>query len=539
MTEVLEKTDRGSVLEKANQIMNEAVEKAGELICTKPQIAEIILKQLLKCDPEHLSGLQLLGLCKHRMGDNAEAIEIIQTALEIDPDNADNWNNLGLAYAGLGQHERAIESIEKALTINPNQFLFKNNLSLQYRAVGDYEKSVSMMKESIAINEKPQLWLNLGGIYGELRDIDNSQKCFEKAIELDPEYPAAHVDMAFVHHLRGNWQKGFEEYEWRFWYYPQMKHYLNNFDQSKTWNGKDSLKGKTMLIYAEQGSGDAIMFVRYAKHLKDLGAKVIIHTAPALSELLLRVEGVDGVNTRDIFIDKGEPFPEYDYQISLMSAPFLLGMKEIDGSPYIKPVTTSFKDYMKQEYPNTFNIGIVWAGNPAHPHDRKRSIQLKHFDVIQNVEGVKLFSLQMDVRKRQYGATYRNMSSENTKVEDPCSAKFQAEKDVVDYCEDCDHMKVTDLTQMIQSFEDTATVLAGLDLVICCDTATAHLAGAMGVPVWVLIPYNPDWRWKLEGDTTQWYDSMRLFRQMERDNWPQVMERVAGELNEVVLQDQR
>jgi lipoprotein NlpI len=539
MTEVLDKTEQGSVLDKANEIMNEAIEKAGELICTKPQIAEIILKQLLKCDPEHLAGLQLLGLCKHRMGENAEAVEIIQTALELDPDNADNWNNLGLAYAGLNQHERAIESIEKALEINPKQFLFKNNVALQYRAVGNYKKAVEMMRESIATNEKPQLWLNLGGIYGEMKDIENSKACFERALELDPEYPAAHVDMAFVHHLNGDWKSGFAEYEWRFWYYPQMKFYLNSFDQTKLWNGRADINGKTVFVYAEQGSGDTIMFVRYMKHLKDRGAKVIVHVPQSLADLIKRVDGVAGVNTRDIFLNRGEEFPDYDYQFSLMSAPHLLGAHEVSGEPYIEPVTKAFKDYMKEEYPDTFNVGIVWAGNPAHPHDRKRSIPLKFFEPVMDVSNVKLFSLQMDVRKRQYGATYRNMSSEDAGVNDDCSSKFQAEKGIVDYCEGCDHMRVTDLTQMIQSFEDTATVLAGLDLVICCDTATAHLAGAMGVPVWVLIPYNPDWRWTLDGDTTPWYNSMRLFRQTQRDNWSEVMKRVARELNEVVLQNQR
>lgn len=526
-----------SVLDKANDIMNEAVEKAGELLCTKPHIAEIILKQLLKCDPEHLSGLQLLGLCKHRMGENAEAVEIIQTALELDPDNADNYNNLGLAYAGLSEHERAIEAIEKAVALKPKQFLFKNNLALQYRAIGDFEKAVKTLREAIDASPKPQLWLNLGGIYGEMKDIENARRCFEAALDMDPEYPAAHVDMAFVHHLTGDWKKGFESYEWRFWYYPQMKFYLNSFDMNKVWNGKDDLNGKTVLIYGEQGMGDIIMFARYAKLLKARGAKVILQVPQTLADLVKRIDGVDGVNTHDIYTGQGEPLPEYDYQFSLMSAPHLLGVHEIDGSPYIKPVTNKFRDYMQSEYPGTFNVGIVWAGNPAHPHDIKRSIMLKNFKPLQEVSGVKLFSLQMDLRKRQYGASYRSMKDDSGSVNDTCLNKFQAEKGVVDYCEGCDDMKLTDLTQMIQSFEDTCTVLSGLDLVICCDTATGHLAGAMGLPVWMMIPYNPDWRWQIEGDTTPWYNSMRLFRQTQRDDWESVLQRVAKELNETVLQN--
>ena len=528
-----------SILDKANEIMEEAVEKAGELLCSKPHIAEIILKQLLKCDPEHLGGLQLLGLCKHRMGENAEAIEILQTALELDPTNADNHNNLGLAYACLNQHERAIEAIKKAIEYKPKQFLFKNNLALQYRAIGDYENAVKNLTEAIELGEKPQLWLNLGSIYGEMRDIDEAEKCYRRALDLDPEYPAAHVDLAFAHHLRGDWQKGFAEYEWRFWYYPQMRFYLNSYDMDKLWDGKADLTGKRVLVYGEQGMGDIIQFSRYLKDLKARGAYVILHATNSLEALVKRIDGVDEVSTRDIHNNTGQEFPSYDYQFCLMSAPHLLKATKIDGRPYIKPATESFKEYMEEEYGDTFNIGVVWAGNPAHPHDQKRSIPLKHFKSLCQMKGVRLFSLQMDLRKRQYGSTIRNMSAEGAGVNDACVEKFQAERGVIDYCEDCDDIKLTDLTKMIQNFEDTATIQPGLDLVICCDTATAHLAGAMGVPVWMLIPFNPDWRWLLSGDTTHWYDSVRLFRQPERDNWPEVFERVERELRAHLLQNKR
>jgi tetratricopeptide (TPR) repeat protein len=528
-----------NVFERANEIMDEAVDKAGELLCTKPHIAEIILKQLLKCDPEHLSGLQLLGLCKHRMGENAEAVEIIQTALELDPTSADNWNNLGLAYAGLNNHERATQSIKKAIELKPEQFLFLNNLSLQYRALGDYDMAVKTMRQAIEACEKPQLWLNLGGIYGEMKEIENAKEAFENALRLDPEYPAGHVDMAFVHHLKGDWKNGFKEYEWRFFYYPQMRFYLDAYDPKKLWDGKASLEGKRILIYGEQGLGDIIMFSRYAKYLKERGAYVIIHCTDSMESVIRRIEGVDATTCGDIITKKGETLPEYDYQFSMMSAPLLLDFPEISGKPYIFPVTQAFRGHVEGEYPGKLHVGIVWAGSPAHPHDKKRSIPLRHFKALQDIEDVQLFSLQIDVRKRQYGATYRNMDSEKTNVNDVLREKFQAEKEVVDYCEGCENLKIINLTAMIQSFEDTATILAGLDLVICCDTAVAHLAGAMGVPCWVLIPWNPDWRWTLEGEKTPWYDSMRIFRQPNRDNWEAVLEQVGKELNAHILQNKR
>ena len=525
-------------LELANNVMNDAVEKAAELLATKPKISELILRQVLKCDPEHIESLQLLGLCKHRMGENAEAIEILQAALEISPNDADNLNVIGLAYGSLGQTKKAIEYIEKAVQFNPSQFLYKNNLALQYKNIGDYESCIKCLKDALANKETPQMWLNLGSVYAELKDVDQSHACYQRAIDIDPEYPAGHVDLSFIEHLKGNWKKGFEEYEWRFWYYPQLKHYLGSYDREKLWNGKDSLDGKRVLIYGEQGAGDIIMFSRYCKDLKDRGAYVIINGPPTLVDILERIDGVDEVCTKDVHMQDGPPFPEYDYQFSLISAPYLLKPTEICGKPYIKPATEAFRDMVKIEYGDNFNIGIVWAGSPAHPHDQKRSIPLKHFRGLYNTPGVKLFSLQLETRPRQYGSTIRNMD-EDTKVNSDCSEKFIAQQGVVDYCADAEDIKAVDLTKMIQSFDDTATILAGLDLLICCDTSVAHLAGAMGMPTWILLPYNCDWRWQIEGDTTAWYDSVRLFRQEQRDNWPQVFKKVEEELNALILQNKR
>lgn len=519
---------------RANEIMNDSVAKAGDLLMEKPEISEIILKQVLKVDPEHLSALQLLGLCKHRMGQNAEAIEIIQTALDIDPDNADNWNNIGLSYGALGNQKKAIECIQKAISLKPQQFLFKNNIALQYRSLGDYENAIKYIKEAISTEEQPQLWLNLGGMYGEMKNLDESEACFKNALKINPEYAAAHVDLAFVNHLNGKWKEGFQAYEWRFYYYPQMKFYHHAYDMNKVWDGKSDLSGKKVLIYGEQGLGDIIQFSRYIPDLKKLGAYVIVHCPVSLDAVIRRIDGVDETTNKDIVNLNNEKFPDYDYQFAIMSFPYLLNIQKIEGKPYIKPATYKFKDYIKSEHPKSFNIGIVWAGSPAHPHDKKRSIPLKFFRVLHNIEGVKLFSLQLESAKRQYGVTYRNMESDVAKITDTCVEKFHAESGLVDYNEDCDDMKIIDLTNMIQSFDDTCTILSGLDLLICCDTATAHIAGAMGVPVWVAVPYNPDWRWTISGNSTHWYDSMKIYRQIERDNWQTVFDEIKIDLEKII-----
>lgn len=518
------------VLDRANSIMNNAIDTAGDLIVTKPLVAEVVLKQLLKIDPEHLSGLQLLGLCKHRMGDNVEAIEIIQTALDIDPTCSDNWNNMGLAYGALENHEKAIECLEKAIEFNPDHCLYMNNLALQYRSVSRRTEAMDLLIKAVRLDTTPQMLVNLGAIYGELKRHDKAIECFDLAVAIEPDYAPAHVDLTFSHALNGDWEKCFEEYQWRFDYYTQLEYYKKEYDQEKLWNGEDSLSGKTILLYCEQGVGDGIQFIRYTKQLKDMGATVYAHCNPGLSKILGRLDTVDKTVNRDIVNKKGSKLPEYDYQCAIMSLPYLLKNFDISGEPYIKPATDKFRQHLKDEYgSDSFNIGIVWAGSPAHPHDKRRSVPLKNFETLQDVEGTKWFSLQMDTRKRQYGTTCNFEHNSNDE-------KFQPSS-VVDYCEDVENIELIDLTSMIQDYEDTATVLSGLDLVICCDTSVLHLAGAMGVPAWGLIAYNPDWRWCLDGDTTEWYDSVKLFRQEERDNWEKVMIEVKKELHETVLQN--
>ena len=163
------------VLERYNEIVDDAIDKAGELLNNKPRIAELILKQLLRVDSENLSGLQLLGLCKQRLGEYEESIEIIKTVLELDPTNSDNWNNLGLAYGGLNKNDKAIECIQKACSLTSDNWLYKNNLALQYRAKGDYENAVNYLKEAIESDETSPLWTNLAGVYGEQNMMDEAE----------------------------------------------------------------------------------------------------------------------------------------------------------------------------------------------------------------------------------------------------------------------------------------------------------------------------------------------------------------------------
>lgn len=515
------------ILEKADTIMEGAVQKAGEILDSSPKIAEIILKQLLRCDPENLAGLQLFGLCKHRMGKHVEAIEIIQLALDIDPECADNWNNIGLAYAALGNFKKAIESIEKAIELFPENILFKNNLALQYRSLGDYNKSIEVMKEAIAVKPTSQLWTNLGGIYGEMREIEKAKNCFNESININPSYTQAYINMAFANLLQGDWENGFAAYEWRFSYYPQIQFYLNAYDADKKWDGIKDINGKRVIVYGEQGLGDIIQFVRYVEKLKSFGPYVIVHCPQNLKSLLQRIKFIDEITTKDIVnVNEEEKFPDYDYQFAMMSFPHLLKDYNVIGKPYIDvPDNTIFR----KKYSKTFNVGLVWTGSPSHPHDKKRSIPLRNFKPL-CLPGVKLFSLQLDLRPRQYGIAYNTADKLTFDME----RDFSPNDELVDYCDGCEDMELVDCRKYMEDFDKTAELISGLDLVICCDTAIGHLAGAIGVPVWMCICFNPDWRWTLSGDKTDWYESMTLYRQSERGDWSEVVEKITYNLKKAV-----
>lgn len=504
-------------------IVNKALTLAKEMLVTKPLHAEAIINQLLKAFPDHPEATGLKGILKQVTGDWEGSVETLLKAVQLDPENPDNYNNLGRSYAMLDKYDLSVENLNKALTLRPDHAMYINNLALQYRALGQIDRAIELFERAIAVKpDEPGVWCNLGGLYGDIQNLPKAIECFQRAIAINYHYAAAHVDMAFSYHLLKDWEKGFAEYEWRFDYFPQLEYYKQAYDMSKRWKGQ-SLEGKTILLYGEQGLGDMIQFARYAKELKQRGAaKVIVHCSDVLASIMQRIEGVDETISKDIITSKDgyniqhmpdNPFPPYDYQSSLMSLPHTLKSFNITGEPYLKPKATLD---VKKSYPDTFNIGISWAGSAAHPNDGARSVYVREFEAISKIPGVRLFNLQVNSAKRVYVEGRR----------------------VVDFNEGGENVRMVDMTNMIQTFEDSATIITGLDLVISVDTALVHLAGALGVPCWVLIPFNPDWRWGLEGELTEWYDSVRLIRQAKRNDWKGVFTRMEEEIREAVLQNQ-
>jgi len=491
--------------EKIKSLFKKAIEKALEHFkAGEYKSAELILQQFLRTQEDNLDALQLLGLVRYKRGDYKKGIEYLKRAIEIKPDSAENHNNISLCYSSLGQFDNSIKHMKKAVEINPESAHYHSNLGFQYRQTKELKKSEISLKTSLEIKETPYSWCMLGGVYGEQRNLTDAEHCFKQAVEFNPDFAEAHLDLAYLYHLRGEWGKAWPEYEYRFQCFEQNKIWLKIYVSEKKWDGKASLKGKKIILYSEQGIGDAIHFVRYTSLIKKLGAHVTIHCSPDLKTLfqshadeIITDHPVDFSNTE-------KELPNYDFHASLLSIPYLLENPPIPKAPYLYSTKTADLS----QYDNFYKIGIVWAGSPLHPNDAHRSCYLKQFRPIHDLPGVKIFSLQKDNRKRMY--------------------RFSTKP--VDFNEGSEDMKIIDMTEFMGDFNDTASIINELDLIITVDTAVLHVAGAINKPAWALITYNPDWRWKLDGMTTELYPSVRLFRQTSPGDWKSVILEIKNEL---------
>ncbi len=317
-------------------------------------------------------------------------------------------------------------------------------------------------------------------------------------IQYDPTHADAHWLLGMLLLQQGDFRNGWQEYNWR-WKAQNFKVKIPDLGRPQ-WDGS-SLEGKTLLIHMEQGRGDMIQFIRYASIVATIGGDIIVSAVPELVSLLESVEGVNQV------VSQAGPLPDFDLHVPVLSLPCLLGttLETIPCKvPYLWANREKIEDW-QQILPldGRFRIGLVWQGSPIHRDDRNRSCTLSDFLPLGQFSGVDFYSLQLDKGKEQ----------------------------LLDFP---DTMKVVDLSGRINDFSDTAAIVMNLDLVISVDTAVAHLAGALGKPVWTLLPFIPDWRWLLEREDSPWYPTMRLFRQKSSGNWPEVISRVRKEISQLL-----
>ncbi len=417
-------------------------------------------------------------------------------ALRLDPNHANAHVNLATAYMALRDQPNAIALLRRAVELNPGLIEAYINLGGALSEVGDHHGALAAQHRALELDpNNPRAMSGLALGYQMLKRRDEALELFRRAIALAPNFAETHVRYGAALLAVGQYQEGFREYDWR--RYETIPRKTQDLYADTGWAGQ-ALEGKTIALYWEQSLGDSLQFIRYAQLLKERGATVVVDCQASLQRLFAAQPYIDRVVNQDSTSAK----PNWDYSASIVSLPHLFSTT-LDSVPAPAPYISVTPNSVSPAVANApgLKVGLVWAGNPAYRNDRKRSIDLSAFDPLASIPGVSWFSLQVG----------------------PQSARLQQPT----------HLPLQDLGSAIADWVDTAELVQQLDLVITVDTAVAHLAGAMGKQVWVLVPDAADWRWLLARDDSPWYPGMRLFRQEQADAWEPVIARVGSKLVEL------
>jgi tetratricopeptide (TPR) repeat protein len=482
----------------------EAYSNRGDVLCELKRFEEALAscERALAQRPDFAEAHCNRGNALRNLKRLDGALASFDRALSLKPDYAEAHSNRGTVLHDLHRFEDELASYNSALVLRPD---FPEALSNRGNALQElkrFEEAVEDYKRATVLNQNfAEAYSNCGNALRELDRFAEALASFDHAIRLQPGLAEAHFNAALCLLLTGDLSAGWKQYEWR-WHTEQLNSEKRNFAQPQ-WTGADEIAGKTVLLHAEQGFGDTLQFSRYASRVAGRGARVILEVQkPLLTLMRTLASGIE-------IIAKGDPLPAFDFHCPLLSLPLAFNT-EIDTIPRETPYLSA--DAAKRDAwlarlgaRKRPRIGLVWAGDPrkqlpnAHLIDRQRSIA---FDML-----APLFVAECDFVSLQKGedavTQLRNSPLRNR---------------VIDWSDD------------FHDFSDTAALIKNLDLVIAVDTSVAHLAGALGKPLWLLNRYNTCWRWLLGRDDSPWYPSVRLFRQDKTRDWRPVIGRVAAAL---------
>jgi Tfp pilus assembly protein PilF len=467
--------------------------QAGDLLR-----AEQCCRQVLEADPGVASAWFILGVVSQLQKRVAASLAHYRTALRLAPWNAEAWNNLGASLSSLRRPEEAEPCLIEALRLEPGYAQAHNNLGNVLQAQGRLDEALACYRRALHFQpDYDQVHDHLGLVLQQQGRLAEAVAAFGLTLRRWPDFAQGHMNRALALLQMGDFARGWAEYEWR-WKCPE--HPLAACAQP-VWDGSE-LGGRTILLRAEQGLGDTIQFIRYAPLVARRGGRVIVTCPRPLVRLVATCPGVERA------IPDGTADLEFACHAALMSLPRIFGTA-LETIPADVPYLAA-EPAIRARWGNAvgssdgFKIGIAWQGNPDHKKDRHRSFRLARFEPLTHIPGVRLFSLQ---------------KGPGTEKLEEISGRFA----------------VTDLGDQLDDFMDTAAVVQHLDLVITPDTSLAHLAGALGVPVWIALPFASDWRWLLDREETPWYPTMRLFRQRRWGDWDDVFKRMAQELSMIAL----
>ena len=441
----------------------------------------------------------------HQQKNYAQAEAVYRSVLSQNPNHASAWCYLGIALHDQRKFPEAVTAYRNALKLQPKFPIALNNMGNSLRYTGDYEEADSCFQKAIDLDSNYlNAFKNRGTLHVWTGGIEKGLGYYEQALKINPDEAELHRNLGVIYLLQGRFEEGWREYRWR-WKVGDLH---RPFSHIPVWDGSD-LRGKSIVLAAEQGLGDTLNFVRYTKLLRERGAQTMMYCQTPLMALLQSSPEVGPVYPNSLQLDR-----QFDFQASLLDVADLLktDLESIPGdSPYLQ-ANPGLVSYWQPRLPNPerkLRVGINWQGNPDHQADVFRSVPLRCFEVLSEIEGVQLISLQAGFGTEQL-KSWRGKNPIGTLGDN--------------------------IDKSSGAFMDTAAILHQLDLVITSDTAIAHLAGALNIPTWIALSYVPDWRWLLDREDSPWYPSVRLFRQSEIGQWDQVFSRIAAQLRPLVQQ---
>ncbi|SIO09632.1 tetratricopeptide repeat protein [Paraburkholderia phenazinium] len=454
--------------------------------------------RLLALAPDHPVAWLARGNALQGLHRYPEAVEAYGNAVARDPSLTDAWRNHASALRMLGRYADALDDYDRALAKTGANAELLYNRAATLQQLGHYDEALTSYEAAALVPaETAQALYSQAMALQQLRRDSEALACYRQARETDPNHGIARRSEAFCRLLTGDFAQGWLQHESRWSAGDTIFH--RRYTDRPMWLGAEPVTGKTVLLHAEQGFGDTLQFCRYAPLVAALGATVVLEVPLALKPLLGSLRGVD------LLVAQGGVTPPFDLHCPLMSLPlaFATNLDTIPAEvPYLQADPGRRQAWRQRldevSAPGRFRVGLAWSGNPRHNNDENRSILLEHFAPLYGLDAT-FISLQPLVRERDKA----------------CLAQSG----------------IVNLGAELSDFADTAALIDALDLVICVDTSVAHLAGALGRPLWVLLPRVPDWRWLLDRDDSPWYPTAHLFRQDKPGDWPATIGNAAQALS--------